>query len=312
MPPPMTSVVVPAASRSSAARTGGQAEGLQHRGVAGGEDVQRVCGLQLVGAPRRHDEHVTRGQIERLAAEHDRAGSVEHRADAGTGLPLGSGGRAGDAPPHLAAHRRHDVAVAAGVPVTESSASGASSTSSRASSAASVSCPAVDQQRGMRRQIDARADPGRDRHRHPADRRSAADRRDASPICLFRVGGRLEEDRVERRDHRQVEHVQPHHRYSPGLWCSWKVHDGVRTRSPRLIAIGSPFTSVYTPSAVEDEPQRCGVCRCAGAASPGCRNCTAAHRVAGDERVRRRGRGCHRQDPAVAAPVDRHELTRPA
>ena len=133
----------------------------------------------------------------------------------------------------------------------------------------------------------------------------------SSPIC-FRVGGRLEEDRVERRDHRQVEHVQPHHRYVAGVVV---FVEGPRRGQDEISAGHRDRVAVHEgvhAVPVEDEPQRRG-----GVPVRGCRlvRLQVLHgRPQGrrDERCAVQAGVRHRQDPPVAAAVDRHQITGPA
>jgi hypothetical protein len=135
--------------------------------------------------------------------------------------------------------------------------------------------------------------------------------RNPRPAC-FRVGGRLEEDRVERCDHRQVEHVQPHHRYVTGVVV---FVEGPR-RGQYEISAGHPdrvtvHEGVHALS-LEDEPQRRGRVPVRGCPLLRLQVLHSGPQRGADERGAVQTGVRHRQDPPIAAAVDRYQITGPA
>jgi hypothetical protein len=63
------------------------------------------------------------------------------------------------------------------------------------------------------------------------------------------------------------------------LWWACQFHPDWGRKSPRLIGIGSPSTTVHTPEPSTTKRKAFWVCRCSGASSPGMRYWIAAHRV---------------------------------
>ncbi len=63
------------------------------------------------------------------------------------------------------------------------------------------------------------------------------------------------------------------------LWWPCQFQPACGRKSPRRIAMGSPFTTVQTPSPSTTNRKAFCVCRCSGAVSRGSRYWIAAHRV---------------------------------